>query len=165
MKDVFLKQEQARKNIEDLRDQVDTERTKYNNLVEERIKIKERERLNEEDHKRMDEKIDELDKLLTELNAANTALTTDTDTLDKDVQTLRELDEKGEAEFRKLAQHRSFLQAKKKFLEENYDYKEKVNKMNTDEFVQLIDTNSAVNDAMQSFIDQLSQTKTKYNQD
>jgi hypothetical protein len=30
MKDVFLKQEQARKNIEDLREQVDSEKAKYN---------------------------------------------------------------------------------------------------------------------------------------
>lgn len=159
LRELMLNNAKVTESVGDLETGLDNEKEKYDKLLGERLVL---DRLSELLNK-------DLEKHKAEITAQDTeivALKGSTAELDKNVEDLTKqqldaqvLNKEVEGKYRKLAKHNLALKAKLHFLLHSIDFKNNVKSLNLEDFRNLVNSNTQVNESIAGFLDKLTSTK------
>lgn len=159
LRELMLHNNKVSESIGELEGKLDAEGEKYDKLLSERIEL---DRLSE----LMNKDLDRNKNIITNQDAEIARLTTVTNDLGKEVEDLTKqqvdgqvLNKEVENKYRKLAKTNAALKAKLQVLLHRFDYSKNVKSLNLEDFRNLIESNTHVNESIGSFMERLAKTK------
>ena len=137
---------------EDIQNKFRAEKENYDNLLKDKMEIEEQLTRKTVELEEDTKTVEEQQKLLDELKAQIEAEQADVDALQEDVTEGLKVKKEQDERNRHVQQQFTALDAKKEFIEANYDYTSNVNEMNLEIFKNIVQSNKEVNDTVDGFV-------------
>lgn len=159
IKELIANEEMAKATNDDIAMKLLTERENYDKLMTDKIELVEKLARKTEQLAIDTKEVDEQDKLLAELKAAIEAEQTDVNKLLESVTEERKIKRQEDERNRCVQQENTHLEAKREFIELNYDYTEVAKNMELGIFQSIVESNNDVNATVKGFVDKVGVTK------
>lgn len=159
IKELLANDEMIKAENDDMQNKFRAEKENYDNLLRDKMELVERlARLNVElaDDTKV---VEEQDKLLLELRTQIEAEVTEVTALEEKCLAARKIKKIEDERNRHVQQQFTALEAKKEFIETNYDYTSAPADMNLEIFKQIVHSNNEVNETVEGFVGKVDVVK------
>ena len=164
IKNLLGNEEMAKQACEDIQNKCRSEKENFDGLLRDKMDIEERLERKTKELEEDTATVDKQEELLAELKKQIEAEQAAVDEIEEDVVAQRKTKVTESERNRRVQQEHTALDAKKVFIEENYDYTSNVSDMNLDIFKRIVESNNDVNETVNGFVGKVSGTKKEVQQ-
>ena len=154
----------AKQACEDIQNKCRSEKENFDGLLRDKMDIEGRLERKTKELEEDTATVDKQEELLAELKKQIEAEQAAVDEIEEDVVAQRKTKVTESERNRRVQQEHTALDAKKVFIEENYDYTSNVSDMNLDIFKRIVESNNDVNETVNGFVGKVSGTKKEVQQ-